>query len=99
MPSQAFAKSVAREFGAELRRVRARANMTQQALAERAEIDPVFVSYLENGHRQPSLAVVIAIERALGLAPGVLARRVALQLTSSHKDKRSKIKASKTTPP
>lgn len=98
MPSQAFAKSVAKEFGAELRRVRMRADMTQQALAERAEIDPVFVSFLENGHRQPSLAVVVTIERALGLASGALVRRVTLRLTSSPKDKRPKAKASKIAP-
>lgn len=80
MPAQRTAKSVAASFGVELREARVRAKLTQQAVAERADIDPVFVSFLENGHRQPSLTVVLSLERVLGLSAGELVRRTARRL-------------------
>ena len=64
----------------ELRKARDAAKLTQPALAERADIDPVFVSFLENGHRQPSLTVMLLLEGAMGLSAGELARRTAKQL-------------------
>jgi transcriptional regulator with XRE-family HTH domain len=75
MPART-AKSIARIFGSELRAARLAAGLTQQVLAERAEIDPVFVSYLENGHRQPSLTVLLSLESVLGLPGGEFAARV-----------------------
>jgi len=83
MPAKPYAKSVATQFGVELRKARGTAELTQQVLAERAEVDPVFVSLLENGHRQPSLAVLLNLERVLGLDAGELARRVARALRDS----------------
>jgi transcriptional regulator with XRE-family HTH domain len=80
MPAKRLAKSVAVQFGIELRNARATAKLTQQVLAERADIDPVFVSLLENGHRQPSLTVLLNLERVLGLDPGELSGRVAQAL-------------------
>jgi hypothetical protein len=50
------------------------------------EVDPVFVSFLENGHRQPSLTVLLAIERVLGLSPGELAHRTSRRLEQSIAD-------------
>jgi len=82
MPAKRLAKSVAVSFGAELRGARAAAEVTQQVLAEKIEVDPIYISLLENGHRQPSLAVVLNLERALGLEPGELSRRVAKRLLS-----------------
>lgn len=76
MPAKRLAKSVATQFGVELRKARTAAELTQQVLAERADIDPVFVSLLENGHRQPSLTVLLNLERVLGLGPGELVQRV-----------------------
>ncbi|HEX7348993.1 MAG TPA: helix-turn-helix transcriptional regulator [Rhodanobacteraceae bacterium] len=83
MPAKRLAKSVATQFGIELRNARSAAKLTQQVLAERADIDPVFVSLLENGHRQPSLTVLLNLERVLGLEAGELSRRVAQALHDS----------------
>jgi transcriptional regulator with XRE-family HTH domain len=83
MPAKRLAKSVATQFGIELRNARSAAKLTQQVLAERADIDPVFVSLLENGHRQPSLTVLLNLERVLGLDAGELSRRVVLALHGS----------------
>lgn len=81
MPAKRIAKSVATQFGIELRKARADAGLTQQTLAERADIDPVFVSLLENGHRQPSLTVLLHLERELGLTAGELVQRVSQALS------------------
>lgn len=80
MPAKRIAKSVATQFGIELRKARNESGLTQQTLAERADIDPVFVSLLENGHRQPSLTVVLNLERVLNLAAGELVQRVSRAL-------------------
>jgi transcriptional regulator with XRE-family HTH domain len=82
MPARDIAKSVALQFGRELRAARIGRELTQQALAEKAGIDPVFVSFLENGHRQPSLTVLLALEKALDVAAGELVRRVAQGLSA-----------------
>lgn len=82
MPAKRLAKSVAVSFGAELRSARTAVEVTQQSLAEKIEVDPIYISLLENGHRQPSLAVTLNLERALGLDPGELSRRVAKRLVS-----------------
>lgn len=86
MPAKRTAQSTAAVFGAELRAARKAAGLTQQTLAEAAEVDPVFVSFLENGHRQPSLTVLLALERATGVAPGGLVRRTAAGLAKARRE-------------
>jgi len=83
MPAKRLAKTIAVLFGAELRRARKHAGLTQQALAEQADVDPVFISFLENGHRQPSLTVLFSLEHVLGLEPGESMRRVSAKLPRS----------------
>ncbi len=80
MPSRVAAKRVAKVFGKVLSEARSNAGMTQQVLAEGAGVDPVFVSFLENGHRQPSLTVLLSIEKTLQLPDGELAIRTAQAL-------------------
>lgn len=80
MPAKPRANPIAVAFGAELRAARLAVPLTQQVLAERAEVDPVFISFLENGHRQPSLRVILSLERTLDFDPGELSRRVAKRL-------------------
>jgi transcriptional regulator with XRE-family HTH domain len=50
-----------------LRARRLSAGLTQERLAELAEITPIYVSELERGRYSPSLAVVERLARALGL--------------------------------
>jgi transcriptional regulator with XRE-family HTH domain len=52
--------------GAEIRRLRLDAGVAQRSLAKAAEIDPGFLSQIERGLREPSLAVLVAIAEALG---------------------------------
>jgi transcriptional regulator with XRE-family HTH domain len=50
-----------------LRQERARAGLTLQQLAERADLSPAHLSRLESGDRQPSVAALITLSRALGI--------------------------------
>lgn len=52
--------------GGEIRRVRIDAGLTQRRLAGLAEIDHGFLSLIERGLREPSLAVLVSIATALG---------------------------------
>jgi transcriptional regulator with XRE-family HTH domain len=52
--------------GGEIRRMRVDAGLTQRRLVSMAEIDHGFLSLIERGLREPSLAVLVSIATALG---------------------------------
>ena len=54
-------KKVAKAFGGLLRELRARAGLTQEMLADKADLERTYISFLERGLRQPSLRVLIAL--------------------------------------
>ncbi|MBL4927777.1 helix-turn-helix domain-containing protein [Fuscibacter oryzae] len=54
-------------FAAALREARLRAGMTQEELAERADVSVRFISLLENGRRQPSLSALAAVSAGLNI--------------------------------
>ena len=56
-----------RKFGARLRDLRKKAGLTQQALGEAAEVDYKYVGQLENGHGNPTLAIINKLATALGV--------------------------------
>lgn len=74
-------------FGRILKNERSRAGLSQRALAMRAKCSTVFVSNLEQGLSIPSLEVVIALERALGLRLGALAAATRLTLEDYERQK------------
>jgi len=53
-------------IGAEIRRMRIDAGLSQRQLASIAGIDHGFVSLIERGMREPSVAVLVAVANALG---------------------------------
>lgn len=59
-----------------LKAERVRVGLTQEALAFACDIDRTFVGLLENGKRQPSLSVLYAIARGLGVTPQFLLEQV-----------------------
>lgn len=59
-------------FAAALRSARQEAGMTQEDLADRAEVSVRFISQLETGKRQPSLSALAAVCRGLGIPMSVL---------------------------
>ena len=54
-------------FAAALRDARLEAGMTQEELADRANVSARFISFLETGKRQPSLSALAAVCAGLGL--------------------------------
>ncbi|UVK55844.1 helix-turn-helix domain-containing protein [Mesorhizobium sp. AR02] len=57
-------KLVGRNFA----RLRAAAQLTQEQVAERADISQQYVSGLERGQRNPSVETVLKIAQALGVS-------------------------------
>ena len=55
-----------------LREERSRAGLTLEQLAQRAELSTAHLSRLESGDRQPSVAALIALSRALGVSMSTL---------------------------
>lgn len=54
-------------FGKRLRTVRVRVHISQEALADLADLDRTYISLLERGKRNPSLACVASLARALNV--------------------------------
>ena len=62
-------------FANALRALRNSQQITQESLAEVADFRASYISMLESGARQPTITTIIALEQALGVAPGELVRR------------------------
>jgi transcriptional regulator with XRE-family HTH domain len=67
------------QFGANLRRARQRAGISQERLALDAKVDRAAISVYENGVRQPNLRTVLKLATKLDVAPGVLLRGMRLE--------------------
>lgn len=65
-----------RRFGRLVRRQREEIGLSQEALAHQAGLHRTYVSLLERGHRNPSLAVVCALASALGTGMADLVREL-----------------------
>ena len=55
-------------FAEALRRCRHEASLSQEELAARADLSARHISFLETGKRQPSLTVLAALSRGLGMS-------------------------------
>jgi XRE family transcriptional regulator, regulator of sulfur utilization len=76
MPS----KPLSAAFGKVLRECRERAGLSQEALADTAELDRTFIGTLERGQLQPTLETLFRIANALNVAPQTLIARTAAEL-------------------
>lgn len=62
-------------LGAELRKARADAGLTQEELARAAKLDRAYISLLENDRKSPTVDTLIRLSNALGVpASTILAR-------------------------
>lgn len=59
-------------FADALRVTRQTAGLTQEDLAERADVSVRFISFLETGKRQPSLSAIAAVSAGLGVSMSAL---------------------------
>lgn len=63
-------------FGRVLRELRNAASLSQEALALEADVDRTFVSQIERGIRQPSLATIFKLAAALDVKASSLIAKV-----------------------
>ncbi len=63
-------------FGRNLRKNREAKTLTQEALAEKADLDPTYISGIERGVRNPSIWSIARIARALDIAIAELCKGV-----------------------
>ena len=64
--------SVAKQFGANLSRLRERAEITQEELAFRASLHRTEIGLLERGGRTPKIDTLAKLAGALEVEPGAL---------------------------
>lgn len=69
-------------FGAVLRELRLQRSLTQEQLADEADLDRTFISYLEHAHRSPSLDTMLAISRGLRIPLAQLASLIEERLNA-----------------
>lgn len=62
-------------FGQVLREQREKQEMSQEALALKADVDRTFVSQIERGIRQPTLTTLFKLAKALEVQPSQLIAR------------------------
>lgn len=67
-------------FGAVLRRLRKGAGLSQEQLGFEAELQRNYISLMELGRYQPTLATVFRLAYALGLQPSALVALVEAEL-------------------
>jgi transcriptional regulator with XRE-family HTH domain len=63
-------------FGAWARDLRKRRKLTQGEVASRVGITATYLSQIEKGQRNPTLAVIVGLARALGVKPSTLVSRL-----------------------
>ena len=63
-------------FGNNVRKWRKMRDLSQEALAEKAQLHPTYVSGVESGNRNPTIKVVDRIAKALDVEPGQLFEEV-----------------------
>jgi transcriptional regulator with XRE-family HTH domain len=67
VPSRASSASLARQLGARIRALRLEAKVTQEQLAWDCDLDKGYLSQVEAGKRTPSVPVLAAIAKRLGV--------------------------------
>jgi len=63
-------------FGNVLREYRIKVNLSQEKLAELAELDRTYISLLERGLRQPTITTIFNLSKALNIKPHQLIEEV-----------------------
>jgi transcriptional regulator with XRE-family HTH domain len=61
------ARSLA-SFGQNVRKLRGASGFTQERLADKADLDPTYISGIERGVRNPSLLIITRLAKALGVS-------------------------------
>lgn len=63
-------------FGRNVRRIRDEKHLTQEALAEGADLDPTYISGIERGVRNASILSIVRLAKGLGVTSVELCRGI-----------------------
>ncbi len=66
-------------IAANIRRIRRRRTLTQEDLAELAELEPRTIQHLETGKANPTIGLVATVAAALGVSAATLLRPAKLR--------------------
>ena len=69
MPRRSTRSKEGQKFGETVRRLRKQAGLSQEALAERANLSADFLGFIERGEYVPTLTTILQLARALGVQP------------------------------
>jgi transcriptional regulator with XRE-family HTH domain len=94
--SKSEEKAFQKRAGEALRRARETAGMTQAALAEAVDMDPVTISRFENGHTLPGLLRLLAMADVLNVSLALLLGSASARSHDEHEEFR--LAASRLTP-
>lgn len=83
MPGKKLSPKIARALGAVIRELRTAKGLTQEELGFAADVQRKFVSLVELGQTQPSLATLLAIADVLGRSASAILREVEQQACNS----------------
>jgi len=61
--------AIKKTFGLNIRLLRYQADLSQEQLAERANIHPTYLSSIEKGERSIGLIKIMKLAKALGVSP------------------------------
>ena len=56
-------------IGSVIKELRNERSLSQEKLAEKSDLDRVFISYIENGHRQPTIVTLFKLAEGLDVEP------------------------------
>jgi len=63
---------ISEQLGKNMKRIRAKKNMSQGDIARALEVDRGYISNIENGKKNPTLATLQKLADALGVSPDEL---------------------------
>lgn len=63
---------VFKKFGQNLKKARLIAGMTQEFLAEKANLDSTYISKMERGVKNPTLLTMLTLSKVLNISPKTL---------------------------
>ena len=67
---------IRKKIGVNIRAFRENADLTQEQLAEKAELHPVYISLVENGYKAVSVEALWRISKALRVSMSLLFRGI-----------------------
>lgn len=69
MPRRSTRSKDGQKFGETVRHLRKQAGLSQEALAELANLSADFLGFIERGENVPTLTTILQLARALGVQP------------------------------